>query len=81
MLKILLVSLVGFAVLGWFVSNPDGLFDGATIPPTIRAEPGPFKHRPESYVAQQDQPKATRISIRQSPQSAPAIDVNLLLAR
>ena len=81
MLKIVLVSLVGFAALGWFVSNPDALFYGAKIPPTVRAEPGPIKHRPEGYVAVQNQPGAVRISSRQDRQDTLAIDVNLILAR
>jgi hypothetical protein len=74
MLKIVLVSVLGFAVLGWFVSDPDALFDGATIPPTIRADSQPFKHRPNSYTAAQK-------SLRQAAQNVQPADVNLILAR
>lgn len=80
MLKIGVVSLLGFAVLGWFVLGPgQKYFDDP--PPTIRADVEPFKHRPHGYVAARNRERTIRISSRQTSQDAPVIDVNLLLAR
>jgi hypothetical protein len=82
MLKLAAASLIGLAVVGWLVAGPDQAFDNRPTPPTIRAEPGPIKYRPESYVAGHNQPRATPITIRQvAPDDASAIDVNLILAR
>lgn len=80
MLKIGAASLVGLGVLGWLVLGPGQLFDNEP-PPTIRAEPGPIKHRPDGYVAEQNQLQATKVSSTQDPQNTPPIDVILRLAR
>ncbi|MFT5180506.1 MAG: hypothetical protein ACI8S3_000380 [Alphaproteobacteria bacterium] len=84
MLKIGALSLIGLAVLGWFVLGPSQRFE-SDPPPTIRAELGPLKHRPEGHAAAQNQwrgqPQATRISSRQEVSAAPARDINLRLNR
>lgn len=84
MLKIGALSLIGLAVLSWFVLGPGQQFE-SDLPPTIRAELGPLKHRPEDHAAAQDQrrgqPQATRISSRQEAPDAPVRDINLRLSR
>lgn len=80
MLKIGLVSIIGLAVLGWFVGGP-GLAVATVPPPTIHADLSPIKHRPEGYVAARDVPRATQVSSRQQDQDAPAIDTLLRLSR
>jgi len=81
MLKIGSVSLIGLAVLGWVIIGPGLAFENDPPPPTIRAELGPVKHRPPGYIAEQNQPRVTRISSRQGSEDAPALDVNLRLIR
>jgi hypothetical protein len=81
MLKLAAVSLIGLAVVGWLVAGPPQKFANDPLTPTIRAEPGPIKHRPAGYVAGQDQPQATPISIQQSAEDTAPIDVNLILPR
>ena len=71
MLKIGAVSLVGMAFLGWFVLGPGQQLE-TNPPPTIRAEVGPIKHRPEGYASVQNQPQATPIFSRQVASDAPA---------
>jgi hypothetical protein len=80
MLKIGVVSLIGLAALGWFVLGPGQKYLDDP-PPTIRADAQPFKHRPHGYVAARNRERTIRISSRQTSQDAPAIDINLLLAR
>lgn len=88
MLKIALVNLIGFAVLGWFIANPNQVFD-SNPPPVIRADAGPIKHRPDGYVAARNKAWAAPVSARQdrnqpdrqTTQDASAIDINLILAR
>ncbi|NKB48808.1 MAG: hypothetical protein GKS02_05510 [Alphaproteobacteria bacterium] len=84
MLKIGFVSLIGIAVLGWFVLGPGQMLPVET-PPTIRADFGPLRHRPEGALAQQDQwrgqHQATRISSQQGPQDASTTDALLRLSR
>ncbi len=82
MLKLTSVILIGLAVVVWLVAGPGQAFDNGPPPPTIRAEPGPIKHRPEGHVAGRNQQQATPITIRQDAQNdPPVIDINLILAR
>jgi len=80
MLKIFLTSTLALAVLGWFTVGPSGIFTSEP-PPTIRAEPGPFKHRPPGYAAAQQRHRATQISAERDDRTAAAIDLNLILPR
>ncbi|NNE82465.1 MAG: hypothetical protein HKN28_00690 [Alphaproteobacteria bacterium] len=80
MLKIALVSIIGLAVLAWFVGGP-GLAVATVPPPTIHADLSPIKHRPEGYVAGLEVPRATQVSSRQEDQDGPQVDTLLRLSR
>ncbi len=79
MVKVVAVSLIAVAVMVWLVASPPQIFANDPMPPTIRAHPGPIKHRPEGYAAGQNRPRATQILIEQNAEPTAPIDINLIL--
>ena len=80
MLKLGAISLVGLVVYGWFALEI-GQILGSDPPPTISADKGPIRHRPEGYVAARGLDRAMWFVGQQGPQDTTAIDVNLILNR
>ena len=80
MWKINTVGLIGLAVLGLLILDPGQMFANDP-PPTIRADLGPIKHRPEGYMAEQQWPRVTTISTRSDSPNAQGIDVYFRLPR
>lgn len=77
MMRIGAVSLIGVVALAWLLFGAAPAFDRGT-PPTIRAIPGPVKHRPEGFKAAPQQHQAIEASVERIPNKVPTLDTILI---